>query len=84
LAVFWRLRELTPGQQIQIDRADGTTMTFKVDEVAQYSPGSYPTAKIYGNLNYAGLRLITCGGTFNRLTRGYDANTVVFASQVNN
>lgn len=82
LAVFWRLRELTPGQQIQVERQDGTTVTFKVDKVEQFNPDTYPTAEVYGNLNYAGLRLITCGGTFNRLTHGYDANTVVFASQV--
>ncbi len=81
-AVFWRLRELVPGRIIEIDREDSTTVRFVVDKVQQFSQGDYPVNEVYGNTAYAGLRLITCGGTFNRSSQHYDANTVVFASQV--
>jgi hypothetical protein len=37
---------------------------------------------VYGNIDHAGLRLITCGGTFNRITRHYSHNTVVYAKLV--
>jgi sortase (surface protein transpeptidase) len=83
LAVFWRLRELTPGEFIYVTRADGTTVQFRVDSMADYSQADFPTKKVYGNINYAGLRLITCGGTFNRLTHHYDQNTVVYATLAN-
>lgn len=83
LAVFWRLRELTPGEFIYITRADGTTVQFRVDGVQNYSQATFPTKTVYGNINYAGLRVITCGGTFNRLTHEYDQNTVVYATLVN-
>lgn len=83
LAVFWRLHELQPGDMIQVGRADGSTLQFKVDSVKQFSQSDFPTQEVYGNIKYAGLRLITCGGTFNRLTHHYDQNTVVYASLAN-
>jgi sortase (surface protein transpeptidase) len=80
VAVFWRLRELVPGQVIAIDREDGTTAHFVVDEVKQFPQDNFPTAEVYGNTSNSSLRLITCGGTFNRLTQHYDRNTIIFAS----
>lgn len=81
-AVFWRLRELSHGQTIEISRADGTTVTFRVDSVKNFPQDSFPTEEVYGDIDYPGLRLITCGGTFNYLTRHYSDNTVVFATLV--
>jgi len=37
---------------------------------------------VYGPINYAGLRLITCGGTFDEKTKNYESNTVVFATLI--
>jgi hypothetical protein len=34
---------------------------------------------VYGDLDHAGLRLITCGGTFDRSTGHYRSNVVVYA-----
>ncbi|MEO5628108.1 MAG: class F sortase [Candidatus Saccharimonadales bacterium] len=81
-AVFWRLRELAPGQIITVKRVDGRTVSFKVDKVQNYSQADFPANEVYGNIDYPGLRLITCGGSFNLLTRHYSQNTVVFASIV--
>jgi sortase (surface protein transpeptidase) len=80
IAIFWRLRELLPGDEIYIDRQDGTTATLKVDDIQQYSQDQFPTDKVYGNIDHAGLRLITCGGTFSTVTHHYSDNTVVYAS----
>lgn len=80
IAIFWRLRELVPGDTFQIDRADGTTATFKVLIVNQFSQATFPTEDVYGNIRYAGIRLITCGGTFSTATGHYDQNTVVYAA----
>ena len=56
---------------------------FKVSDVKQFPRDSFPTQEIYGNIDYAGVRLITCGGVFNRQTHQYSHNTVVYASLVN-
>lgn len=82
IAVFWRLRELLPGDIFEIDRADGKTVQFKVDEVKQLPQDSFPTDEVYGNIDHAGIRLITCGGTFNRSIHRYSHNTVVYGSMV--
>jgi len=80
IAIFWRLRELAPGDTFQVDRADGTTATFKILEVEQFPQDAFPTENVYGNIRYAGIRLITCSGTFSTVTRHYDQNTVVYGT----
>jgi sortase (surface protein transpeptidase) len=81
-AIFWKLRELIIGQFIEIRRADNTTARFKVTSVLQFEQDNFPTDKVYGNIDHAGLRLITCGGAFNRITGQYSHNTVVFATLI--
>lgn len=82
-AVFWRLHELQPGDSFAISRADGITANFKVDSVQQFAQDNFPTQAVYGNINNAGIRLITCGGTWNTQTHHYSDNTVVFGSLTN-
>lgn len=78
IAIFWRLRELVPGDIVSVDRQDGTTANFKVIDIKQFPQDAFPTSEVYGNINYAGLRLITCGGVFNTATHHYSHNTVVY------
>ena len=80
ISVFWRLREVLPGDEISITRADGKIVKFKVDALKQFDQDNFPTQEVYGDVNRAELRLITCGGTFNKQTQHYTQNTVVFAS----
>lgn len=80
IAVFWRLRELKPGDIIEIDRQDGTIAQFKVDILQQFAQADFPSQKVYGNIAHVGLRLITCGGIFNPASGHYSDNIVVFAS----
>lgn len=81
-SVFYRLKELKAGDVITVKRADNRTVKFKVVGLKQFSQDKFPTKEVYGNIDYAGLRLITCGGTFNEQTQRYTANTVVFARLV--
>jgi sortase (surface protein transpeptidase) len=78
-AVFWRLRDLAPGDDVLVDRGDGTTVAFTVTAVARYPKDEFPTAAVYGPTPRAELRLITCGGTFDRALRSYTDNVVVSA-----
>lgn len=81
-AIFFRVPTMKPGDAIEIRRADGSTASFVVDDVQQYSKDTLPAGRIYGPTTAPELRLITCGGEFDRRTRSYDDNIVVFAHQV--
>ncbi len=77
-SVFYDLRNLTAGQVVRVVRADGSVATFAVDGVREVAKATFPSAQIYGNTSYPGLRLITCGGPFDSVTRQYLDNIVVY------
>lgn len=81
-SVFFNLGKLKSGQRIQVTRTDGTTPTFEVDSVHSYPKDAFPQQTVYGDTDFAALRLITCGGSFDRQTHQYLNNTVVFAHLV--
>lgn len=78
-AVFFRLKELQPGQKIAVTRQDGSVATFTVTRLEQFDQDHFPTDAVYGNTNDSELRIITCGGPFNHVSGEYTQNTVVFA-----
>jgi LPXTG-site transpeptidase (sortase) family protein len=78
-AIFYSLKQLQPGDTIRISRQDNSTVTFKVERLETYSQDAFPTKAVYGNIDYPGLRLITCDGDFNPFTRHYSHNLVVYA-----
>lgn len=80
--VFYNLGALRPGQIIDVTRADKSVAHFRIDAVNSYRKDQFPTQAVYGPINYAGLRLITCGGTYNFKIHHYESNTVVFASLI--
>ncbi|HVR76998.1 MAG TPA: class F sortase [Acidimicrobiia bacterium] len=81
-SVFFDLGNLRPGDEVLVTRRDGTVATFEVEAVRQYSKDDFPTELVYGDTDHAALRLITCGGTFDRAERSYRDNIVVFATLV--
>ncbi|MGX5654225.1 class F sortase, partial [Geodermatophilus nigrescens] len=81
-AVFFRLRELAPGDEVLVDRSDGTTARFTVTRVERHPKDAFPTEAVYGPTADAQLRLVTCGGAFDRSVRSYEDNVVVFARLV--
>jgi sortase (surface protein transpeptidase) len=81
-AVFARLRELAPGDEVAVDRSDGTTARFTVTRVERHPKDAFPTAAVYGPTPDAQLRLVTCGGAFDRAAGSYEDNVVVFATLV--
>jgi len=80
--VFYDLRSLAAGDEITVTRADGTAVVFGVVSVDQFDKDAFPTDAVYGDLDHPGLRLITCGGSFDDAERSYDDNVVVFADLV--
>jgi len=80
-AVFARLAALRAGDQVLVGRADGSQVKFRVDHLATFAVSSFPTEAVYGATPDPVLRLITCGGTFNRAQGRYLSNVVVFATE---
>ncbi|AXL11825.1 class F sortase [Microbacterium foliorum] len=78
-AVFADIGALSPGDDIVVTRADGTTLTFTVSGSTQSAKAEFPTDAVYSNVPAPELRLITCGGIFDSSTGHYLDNLIVFA-----
>jgi sortase (surface protein transpeptidase) len=81
-AVFYQLGRLRPGNVFRVQRKDGRIAVFRIDSVVTVSKRDFPTQKVFGRVNYAALRLITCGGPFDTQTGHYMDNVIVYASLV--
>lgn len=80
--VFYRLGELSQGDSVVVTGSDGQQVQFDVTAVEQYPKNEFPSQSVYGDIDYAGLRLITCGGQFDSGADSYDDNIVVYAARV--
>ncbi|MET7937753.1 class F sortase [Streptomyces sp. NPDC005322] len=80
-AVFHGLGDLKRGDRVMVGRSDGTTAEFTVEDVAVVASKRFDARRVYGarSRDRAELRLITCGGKFDRKARTYSANVVVSA-----
>ncbi len=80
-AVFYRLSSVRPGGKIKVTRTDGSVAAFTIDDVQVFGRDRFDPRKVYGprEKGRAELRLITCGGRFDRATQTYTANVVVSA-----
>jgi sortase (surface protein transpeptidase) len=78
-AIFYDLDELAAGDQVSVSMSDGTTLTFTVRSSQQAAKNAFPTSNVYGTTPTPELRLITCGGTFDKTAGHYTDNLIVFA-----
>jgi LPXTG-site transpeptidase (sortase) family protein len=81
-AVFFRLRELKTGDEILVEPADGTTVTFITQHTERHDKNAFPTDAVYGDTSGPELRVITCGGDFDYKDRRYLDNIIVYAVRV--
>ncbi|MFF7869429.1 class F sortase [Streptomyces qaidamensis] len=77
-AVFAGLTELKRGRIVKARRADGRIAVYTVDKIKSYEKAHFPSQEVYGARGRPELRLITCGGSYDR-RKGYSGNVVVFA-----
>ena len=82
VGAFAAIDRLRAGDLVDVDRADGSRARFEVQSVRRVAKDRFPTGEVYGNLPGAGLRLITCGGAFDRDTRSYVDNVIVWGALV--
>lgn len=78
--IFHRLETMAEGELISIRRADGSLAVFQVQSVESYAKRDFPTERVYRGDGEPGLRLVTCGGEFDRGAGSYLNNVVVYAS----
>ncbi len=77
-AVFYRLRDLREGAVVKVLRSDGKTAEYRVDSVERVPKDDFPAQRVYAE---DGLRLITCGGSFDWARHEYRDNIIVYASR---
>ena len=79
--VFARLQELVPGDDVGIDRADGTTAVFRVTAIKRYDKDTFPALQVYGNTTHPEIRLITCDG-YNPQNGTFEENLVAYGKLI--
>jgi hypothetical protein len=79
-AIFWRLRELRPGDEVFVLGNDDVERRFIVRAAESYRFDDAPLLRIFGPSAEAGLNLITCGGSFDRRSQNYDQRLVVYTT----
>ena len=80
--VFINLRRVRSGTLVQVDRTDGSSVTFRVTTVSRVPKDRFPTDLVYGSTLDPTLRLVTCGGSFDRARGHYRDNVIAFAELV--
>jgi len=81
-AVFYRLSSVVSGEVVSVDYDDGTSVDFTVGSMQSYPKSAFPTEAVYGPTDKPELRLITCGGSFDRQSHSYRDNVVVWATAI--
>jgi len=77
--VFYGLNRLKAGDSIFVSDTLGRRVEFIVADSTTVAKDQLPIERIWGPTDSAALTLITCGGSFDRRTRHYKSNVVVFA-----
>lgn len=78
-AVFYRLARLPVGAEVLVDRADGSTVGFRVRGTQHVAKAAFPTDRVYAPTLEPSLRLVTCGGVFDHSRSSYLDNVIVYA-----
>jgi len=79
-AVFFRVGQLRRGDRIVVGRAGGGARSFVVERVERQPRQALPANRIWNSTRRPLLRLITCGGSFDRATGHYRDNVIVYAN----
>jgi sortase (surface protein transpeptidase) len=78
-AVFYSIGQLAVGDEIIITLSDNKQVVFIIEKSELYDQEAFPTASVYGDIDYQGLRLVTCSGQYDRAAKRYSHNRVVYA-----
>jgi hypothetical protein len=77
--IFFDLYRIGPHTLVEVDRADGSTASFRITKVSRVAKTRFPTDLVYAATLDPTLRLITCGGSFDHTRGSYRDNVIAFA-----
>lgn len=77
--IFLHLHKVRKGTVVEVDRADGSTVTFTITRVSRVAKTRFPTDLVYAPSLDPTLRLVTCGGAFDRSRGSYRDNVIAYA-----
>ena len=77
-AVFFSLGQVSVGDAIEIEREDGSVVVFTITGYERVEQSTFPTDRVYNDLPFAGIRLITCSGIFDKGAQRYSHNLIVY------
>jgi sortase (surface protein transpeptidase) len=80
--IFYKLKDVNPGDEVIVERSDGKNLKFVVEKKDQVPKDQFPEDAVYGNTDKPQLRLITCGGVFDKEEHSYKDNIIVYANLV--
>ena len=81
-AVFHRLVEMQPGDEVEVTDAEGEVHIYRVERTEVFAKDDFPTREVFGALPEDELRLITCTGIFDVEAGSHEDNHIVFAVPV--
>ena len=77
-AVFYDLKDLNTGNDIEIVDEEGNKLTFEVYKKEIYKDATFPIELVFGATDEKNLNLITCDGVFDENAKNYSDRLVVF------
>jgi sortase (surface protein transpeptidase) len=81
-AVFYKLPKLKAGDIVTISRVKKRPVRYVIEDLGVWAKSNFPSEIIYGPTPIAELKLITCGGIFNRSTGHYTDNIIAFGRMI--
>ncbi|MGS0688528.1 class F sortase [Nakamurella sp. GG22] len=79
VGVFGRLGDLNPGDVVRVSDEKGVRREFSVVSREEWPKDQVPLDRLFDRGGKSRLVLITCGGSFNESTLGYDDNIAITA-----
>jgi LPXTG-site transpeptidase (sortase) family protein len=80
-AIFWKLGELAPGDEVVVVGANDRSLRYRVTQTWNYNLATIPMASVLAQGNGDQVTLITCSGSYSQAA-GYDKRFVVRADRV--
>ena len=77
-AVFYKLKQLKAGDTVTVARVKARPVRYVIEDIGEWQKSNFPSEIVYGASPLSEIRLITCGGAFNRSTGHYENNIIAF------
>ena len=81
-AVFYKLPKLKAGDIVTVSRVKRPPVHYVIEDLGTWAKANFPSEIVYGPTPISEIRLITCGGVFNRATGHYADNIIAFGRMI--